>query len=166
MTEFPQPADVVRAVCEGVCRLVCGRLDHAQREAQLDQLAGLYAEHTNVRHPFSIRHDIPLRTRAELRHHFAAIGDEVDGIDTYRTADFRPHQTSDPEVVVTEFRYEGSSGGRPFSLPCIFVTRVRDGEIVESRDYGDSIAAARAFGQLASVADSLTAESRTAEQRG
>jgi ketosteroid isomerase-like protein len=56
------------------------------------------------------------------------------------------HRTADPEVVVTEFRYEGSAGGRPFSLPYIFVTRVRDGVITESRDYADEAAATRAFG--------------------
>jgi ketosteroid isomerase-like protein len=58
------------------------------------------------------------------------------------------HETADPEVVITEFRYEGTSEGRPFSWPSIFVTRVRDGVIVEARDYTDHVGAARALGGL------------------
>ena len=38
--------------------------------------------------------------------------------------------------------------GEPTVLPAIFVLRVRDGEIVSSRDYHDHITSARARGQL------------------
>jgi uncharacterized protein len=60
------------------------------------------------------------------------------------------HQTTDPEVIVAEFEYQGTSGdtGEPYSVPGIFVLRVRNGEIVSSRDYFDHLAAARARGQL------------------
>jgi ketosteroid isomerase-like protein len=33
-------------------------------------------------------------------------------------------------------------------VPCIFVMRIRDGFIIESRDYIDPIAGARAWGRL------------------
>ena len=58
--------------------------------------------------------------------------------------------TTDPEVIVAEFEYQGTvvDTGEPFSLPCIFVVRVRDGHIVASRDYIDYLASARALGQL------------------
>jgi ketosteroid isomerase-like protein len=146
MTAPTDPAEVVRAVCDGVSRLAAGRLDQAQLDGQLDRLAALYAERTDVRHPFAASDGAPLRTRAELRRHFAQVPGPPGRIERFAPAGFRVHQTADPEVVVTEFRYEGSAGGRPFSLPCIFVTRVRDGVITESRDYGDHAAAARAFG--------------------
>jgi uncharacterized protein len=68
------------------------------------------------------------------------------------------HRTADPEVVVTEYRYEGSADGRPIFITNILVTRVRDGVIVESRDYADHIAAARAFGHLPALAATLAAE--------
>ena len=71
------------------------------------------------------------------------------------------HRTGDPEVVITEFRYEGSAGGRPVLIPNIFVTRVRDGVIIESRDYADHIGAARAFGHLPALAAALAAEEHT-----
>jgi ketosteroid isomerase-like protein len=52
-------------------------------------------------------------------------------------------------VVIGEFDYQGTTGtGRPFRVSNIFVLRVRDGLIVESRDYGDHPALAAATGRL------------------
>ena len=68
------------------------------------------------------------------------------------------HRTEDPEVVITEFRYEGSAGGQPLSITNIFVTRVRDGLIVESRDYADHVAFAAATGRLGSLVGEISAE--------
>lgn len=154
------PAEVVVAVCEGVSRLVGGRLDPAEREAQLDQLAALYAERTDVRHPFAPGGGPVLRTRAELRRHFATASGLAEGIQRFDPVVLHVHRTADPEVVVTEYRYEGSAADRPVSFTNILVTRVRDGMIVESRDYADHIAAARSFGQLPALAATLAAEGR------
>ena len=149
------PADVVRAVAAGVSRLVAGGLDQLELDAQLDQLANLYAEQTDVRHPFALFGDPPLRTRDELRRHFATGPARTEGAERFEPEDMLVHQTSDPEVVVVEFSYTGSANGRPFTLPCIFVVRVRDGEIVESRDYSNHVALARAFGRLEELAAAL-----------
>jgi ketosteroid isomerase-like protein len=53
-------------------------------------------------------------------------------------------------VIVAEFDYAGTvlETGEAFTVPCVFVLRVRDGLIVESRDYIDHVAMARARGQL------------------
>jgi ketosteroid isomerase-like protein len=150
------PADVIRAVTAGVSRLVAGNLTEGEKQALLDHLASLYAEHTDVRHPFALA-DTPLRTRAELREHFAGASQAL-GIDRYEPVG-QVHETADPEVVIHEFSYVGSVHGHPFSLPRIFVTRVRDGVIVESRDYSDPVGTARAFGQLDKLAATLAAES-------
>jgi ketosteroid isomerase-like protein len=158
MTAPDDPAEIVRAVCEGVSRLVSGDLDQAQREAQLDQLAALYAERTDVRHPFAPGGGPILRTRADLRRHFAQAPGLADGIQRFEPVVLHVHRTADPEVVVTEYRYEGSAGGRPVSIANILVTRVRDGMITESRDYADHIAAARAFGHLPALTATLAAE--------
>ena len=80
------------------------------------------------------------------------------GIQRFEPVILHVHRTADPEVVVTEYRYEGSADGRPVLITNILVTRVRDGVIVESRDYADHIAAARAFGRLPALAATLTAE--------
>ncbi|MCX5557572.1 nuclear transport factor 2 family protein [Streptomyces sp. NBC_00038] len=44
------------------------------------------------------------------------------------------HETTDPEVSVAEFEYQGTVAetGEPFALPGIFVLRVRDREIISS----------------------------------
>lgn len=149
------PADVVRAVPVGVSRLVAGRLTPAERDAQLDQLAELYAERTDVRHPFAPLGDRPLRSRAELRQHFAHAGAQTGGAERFEIVGTVVHRTDDPEVVVVEFAYAGSAGGPDFTVPCIFVVRVRDGRIVESRDYADHVAMARAFGRLDELAGAL-----------
>jgi ketosteroid isomerase-like protein len=126
-----------------VSRLVSGRLDQDQREQQLDRLAALYAEQTDVRHPFASA-IAPLRTRAEVRAHFANAPGRNGEIERFGPAGLQVHRTEDPEIVITEFHYQGETAGRPFSVPNIFVTRVRDGQIVESRDYADHAAFARA----------------------
>ena len=153
------PADVVRAVTAGVSRLIAGNLTEREKQAQLDHLASLYAEHTDVRHPFAPLGDTPLRTRAELRRHFADALAQVPGPDRFEPVG-QVHETADPEVVIFEFSYVGSANGRPFTVPCIFVTRVRDGVIVESRDYGDHVGMARAFSRLNNLATALAADSR------
>jgi uncharacterized protein len=150
------PEETVRAVANGVCRLMRGGLTPAEEAAQLDDLAACYAGTTDVRHPFQPLGDTPLRTRADLRKHFGS-GSPPTGVDRYDVVDDHVHATDDPEVVIFEFRYAGIIDGRPFTFPCIFVVRVRNGQIIESRDYVDHIAAARAFGRLPILVAALTA---------
>jgi ketosteroid isomerase-like protein len=52
---------------------------------------------------------------------------------------------------------EGVAGGREVEVPCVFMVRVRDGLIVQSRDYADHVAMARAVGRLDALAASLLA---------
>jgi ketosteroid isomerase-like protein len=156
MPRSTAPADVVRAVTTGVSRLLTGDLTEQQEQDELDALAGLYADHTDVRHPFAPLGDTPLRTRAELRRHFAGGPGSTTRADRFEAVG-EVHGTADPEVVVYEFSYVGSVGGRAFSVPCIFVTRVRDGVIVESRDYLDHLGMARAFDRLGTLTTALAA---------
>jgi uncharacterized protein len=165
MPDPTRPADVVRAVTAGVSRLIAGGLEDEAREQQLNGLAALYAEETDVRHPFAPLGDEPLRTRAHVREHFAGGPARARGVERFAPVDVLVHETADPEVVVVEFRYEGVAHGRPFSVPCVFVVRVRDGVIVESRDYGDHLGFARAFGHLDALAAALTAGAPTAHPR-
>jgi ketosteroid isomerase-like protein len=67
------------------------------------------------------------------------------------------HETTDPEVIVAEFEYQGTTDAdEPYALPAIFVMRVRDGEIVSSRDYHDHLASARVAGRLGDLFAALT----------
>jgi ketosteroid isomerase-like protein len=115
------PAEVFRQLVDGVV----GK--------KWDQLPSLYAEDAVVVHPFSTDPAVArLEGRAQLREHFARAAEM--GVD-FRAEDVVVHETTDPEVVVGEFTYQGTLGGQDVSMPAIFVLRVRDGLIVESRDY-------------------------------
>lgn len=154
------PADVIRAVAAGVSRLVSGDLTPQQREDQLDALAALYAETTDVVHPFAPLGVTPMHTRAQLRAHFARAGDQTAGITRFEVVDRIMHRTEDPEVVVWEFARTVEAHGRASVVPSIYVVRVRAGEIVESRDYSDHVAMARAAGRIDVLAAQLIGEAR------
>jgi ketosteroid isomerase-like protein len=136
------PEAVFHALADGVPRVILGDVGH------VDQLSELYAEQTHVVHPFAPLERAPLTSRAELRRHFARGPQDTVDFDSFEAVDRVMHHTADPEVVIGEFRYLGSAGGRRFAIPCIFVLRVRDGKIVESRDYVDHVASAKAFGHI------------------
>ncbi|TCN38702.1 ketosteroid isomerase-like protein [Kribbella orskensis] len=126
------------------------RLVHGVADRDFEALPVLYAEQTDVRHPMSPYGDHPLLSRDALREHFGGTGPRVGEVVKFQPANLRIHETRDPEVIVAEFDYAGTviATGEPFTVPCVFVLRVRDGLIVESRDYIDHLAMARARGQL------------------
>ncbi len=113
---------------DGVSRLVLGD------GSQVERLVALYAEPTHVVHPMNPAIP-PLRTRDELRAHFAAAPTHLGRPDAFGPADVVVHETTDPEVVVADFHYTVTRGATTASIPCVFVVRVRDGLIVESRDH-------------------------------
>jgi uncharacterized protein len=139
------------------------KLVHGVCDRRYDELPDLYAEQTDVRHPMSPYGDKPLLSRDALREHFSGAGPRVAAVVQFQPANLRIHETQDPEVIVAEFDYDGTviETGEPFTVPCIFVLRVRDGLIVESRDYIDHVAMARARGQL----DELIAAVRSGSGR-
>jgi uncharacterized protein len=142
-----RPQEVFLALVNGVA------------EGRWAELPGLYAEQTHVVHPFDPLRRPALRTRDELREHFTPTdtGPRLHR----RPANITIHQTTDPEVIVAEFEYQGTNAdtGEPFALPAIFVLRVRDGEIVDSRDYFDHLSAARVRGQLDTLLAAVEARS-------
>jgi ketosteroid isomerase-like protein len=112
-----------------------------------------FAEDAYVTHPFHPTMP-PLRGREDLRAHFAA----ASGMTWIRPHNVVIHATTDPELVITEFDYVGTSpAGRPLVASNIFVTRIRGGLIVESRDYGDHLAFAAAAGGLPDLFAAATA---------
>ncbi|MCX4974635.1 nuclear transport factor 2 family protein [Streptomyces sp. NBC_00620] len=146
MTQVLSAREVFLALVNGVA------------EGRWSELPDLYAEQTHVVHPFDPLRAAALRTRDELREHFRPTD---DGPQLHRRAtNITIHETTDPEVIVAEFEYQGTVAetGEPFALPGIFVLRVRDGEIISSRDYFDHVTAARVRGSL----DELVAAVRAA----
>ena len=126
------------------------KLVHGVASRDFDVLPELYAEQTDVRHPMNPYGDHPLLTRDALREHFGVQGPRVMDVVRFQPENIRVHQTTDPEVIVAEFEYVGTvlATGEPYRTPCIFVLRVRDGLIIESRDYIDHVANIKARGQV------------------
>ena len=132
-------------------RLVYGVADGAWSE-----LSALYAEETHVTHPF-LPGAKTLKSRADLHEHFK-FGEQ--GEVRFQVRDLVIHETLDPEVVIGEFDYQGTARDSPeFRVSNIFVLRVRDGLIVESRDYADHLAIAATTERLGELIANVRAES-------
>jgi uncharacterized protein len=160
MTQARSPQEVFLTLVNGVA------------ERRWDELPGLYADQTDVVHPFHPLRAPALRSRDEIREHFTAREHsrqtDAGPPELRRAAIINIHQTIDPEVIIAEFEYQGTVAGtgEPFALPAIFVLRVRDGEIVSSRDYFDHLASARVSGQLGELIADLTAQPAAARADG
>jgi ketosteroid isomerase-like protein len=136
------------------------KLVHGVCDERWADVVELYAEKTDVSHPFHPLGAPPLRSREELRAHFLGGPQPYQGVTLRRQpVNITVHETGDPEVIVAEFQYEGTvvETGEPFAIPAIFVMRVRDGKIVESRDYLDHLRSAAARGMLPDVLDAIRA---------
>ncbi|MET8998093.1 nuclear transport factor 2 family protein [Amycolatopsis sp. NPDC004169] len=116
-----------------------------------EELAELYAEETHVTHPFQPGSAV-VRTRDELRAHFKQAA--TMGVD-FEATDLVTHEGTDPEILIAEFAYQGSYGGRPVRIANIFAMRIRDGLVVESRDYGDHLGIAGELGRIPELAAEL-----------
>jgi ketosteroid isomerase-like protein len=141
---------------------VFGRLVHGVCDRRWDELPGLYAEQTHVVHPQDPLRSPSLLTRAALREHFLG-GAAVLGELRFQPGPITIHETADPEVVIGDFEYRRvvPATGEPFAIPNIFVIRVRDGQIVESRDYADHLEIARILGTLDQLADAVSQRAGT-----
>lgn len=146
MPATPSPREVVQRLLDTVTG---GRPGDA---------ADLYAEDAYVTHPFQPG-DRPLIGRERLAGHFAA-GAAVPR--EMEVRDLVVHETADPEVVIAEFAYHGRAltTGRAFVLPCVFIVRVRDGLIVESRDYAHHLAMAYAMDRVPELVERLSPAER------
>ncbi|MGW4524952.1 nuclear transport factor 2 family protein [Amycolatopsis sp. NPDC004378] len=127
------------------------RLVHGVAGGRWDELPELYAEETHVTHPFLPGSGV-VRTRDELREHFAAGKALNPG---FSVTDLVTYQGLDPEVLIGEFAYQGEYGGKPVRIANIFAMRIRDGLVVESRDYGDHLAVAGELGGIPELAARL-----------
>lgn len=112
-----------------------------------DALAGLYAPDVVVDIPFASPEGRRMEGRQALAEHFAAAAQRPL---TLKLGNAVFHRTADPEVVVAEFDYEGvvTTTGRTFRVPNVIVARIRNGQIVHSRDYHNHLVFAQAMDQL------------------
>jgi ketosteroid isomerase-like protein len=144
MTQPLSPREVFLELLHGVC------------DRRFDDLPRLYAGHTHVVHPFDPLRAPALVTRQQIKEHFAGANDALGDV-RFQPANVTIHETADPEVIVAEFEYRGTvpGTGEPFAIPGIFVQRIRNGQIVESRDYADHVAMMRVLNRLDAVVTAL-----------
>lgn len=97
--------------------------------------------------PFALPKPRRLKGREAIRKHFETLTHVPL---SFKVGNVVTHQTTDPEVIVAEFDYEGhmSTTGRTFHVANVQVMRVHEcGMIVWSRDYHDHAAIAAALTQ-------------------
>jgi ketosteroid isomerase-like protein len=137
-------------------REVCEQLLAGIGAGNWDQLADLYADDVVVEQPFGGLAPTRLEGRAAVHERFTTA---ARGQLELQARNVVIHQTTDPEVVVAEFDYDGraTDSGRTFTAANVQVLRVRDGRIVASRDYHDHAALAVAMGRVPELAAALTA---------
>lgn len=125
------------------------RLVHGVADGNFEELPDLYSEVTDVRHPMATPSSAPLKSRDALREHFTVPAEARESLPKRRVVDVVVHETDDPEVIVAEFAYEFTlPDDSQAKAPCVFVMRIRDGQIIESRDYIDPIRTYTARGDL------------------
>jgi ketosteroid isomerase-like protein len=117
--------------CEVIERLLAGIAAGATAG-----LAELYAESAVVELPFAQPGGVRLVGREQLAQHFARAGRAPFRL---RPINVKLRQTTDPEVVVAEYDYQGElpSTGRRFVVANVQIVRVRNGLILSSRDFHD-----------------------------
>lgn len=125
-------------------REVFGQLLHGILDKRWDELPECYAEDAVVTFPFTMPEPHRLVGREDVRRHFARARDLPL---EFQARNVVVHDTADPEVIIAEFEYHGTvtTTGKPVRFHNIAVARVRDGRVVESRDYHDHVAIAAAL---------------------
>jgi ketosteroid isomerase-like protein len=135
MYEPASPLDVMERLIDGI--------SHG-RWLELDEL---YADDAVIEYPFALP-DGPARLagRPKIRRYFAAIARQSMELTAHHIV---IHETRDPEVVIAEYDYDMvvTTTARSLRVSNIQVTRIRDGQIVASRDYHNHSAMAEATAQ-------------------
>lgn len=112
---------------------------HTVVHGRRPEIADLYAPDVRIENPWA-PDGIPSEAggREALRARMAST-EELWSFDA--TRDVVLHETADPQVVVLEYRVDGTvrASGATFTLGFVSVLRVVDGLIVSARDYSNPL---------------------------
>jgi uncharacterized protein len=135
-------------------RVVFARLIDGISHRRWHELHELYAQHALVEYPFALPVPARLDGREAIRRYFAAVARMPLEL---QARNITVHQTSDPEIIVAEWDYDGlvTTTGRSFQVSNIQVSRMRSGRIVASRDYHNHLVLAEVLGQLPTLLAAL-----------
>ena len=142
MPESASPRDVVERLIQGIS---------AGRWQELHQL---YARDALVEYPLALPSPARLEGREAVQRYFTAVARMPLEL---RARNVVVHETSDPEVVVAEWDYNGlvTTTNRSFQVSNIQVSTVRDGQITASRDYHNHLVLADVLGRLPALLAAL-----------
>jgi uncharacterized protein len=140
-------------------REVLERLIHGISNRRWPVLHELYAHDTLVEYPFALP-QTRLAGREAVRRYFAAVARMQLEL---QARSIVVHETTDPEVIVAEWDYDGllTTTNRSFQVSNIQVSRVRNGLIVASRDYHNHLVLADVLGRLPALLSALAAAEPT-----
>ncbi|MFE6049406.1 nuclear transport factor 2 family protein [Kitasatospora sp. NPDC056446] len=150
MSETLSPREVFTELLEGIT------------EGRFSELAALYAEDTVVETVFQPVGPRRFEGRAVVEKRFAEIGEHLP-VDL-QAENVVVRETDDPEVIVAEFDYRvhHRATGRRVVVSNVLILRVRDGLIVQSRDYHDHLALVVVGGGLRGLVETLEGEQPSA----
>lgn len=127
-------------------REVLTRLLDAVANKDWDQLPVLFAPDAVVERPFGLPEATRIEGHEAIMAKFAGPASFLD----MQARNLVVYETADPELIIAEYDYDGhaQTTGKPFRTANIQVLRVREGKIVESRDYHNHAVLGAALGRL------------------
>jgi uncharacterized protein len=145
MPESPSPREVLE------------RLLHGISNRRWRVLHELYARDTLVEYPFALQAPARLEGREAVQRYFTAVARMPLEL---QARNIVLRETSDPQVIVAEWDYDGlvTTTNRSFQVSNIQVSRVRNGQIVTSRDYHNHFVLAGVLGRLPALLAQLAKE--------
>ena len=118
---------------------VLARRSQLIRNGDADGFAALFAPDAVIESSFAGPPGTPVRLtgREAIREYSRQVMASPLRLEYIEVAEF--YQTQDPEVVITEMRAKGTvtTTGRSFTTTSVQIIRIRDGQIVHSRDFAD-----------------------------
>jgi uncharacterized protein len=134
MLETGSPTEVFHRVVDAIA---------GRRQSEI--VDECYAEDVVVEHPFMIPEPTTTKGRKQLMERTVNLKNLPI---TMEIADVVVHETADPEVIVGEFksRITSTQTGKRITTSNILVLRVRNGQIVSSRDYHNHALLAKFIG--------------------
>ena len=118
---------------------VLARRSQLIRNGDADGFAALFAPDAVIESSFAGPPGTPVRLtgREAIREYSRQVLASPLRLEDIEVAEL--YQTQDPEVVITEMRAKGTvtTTGRSFTTTSVQIIRIRDGQIVHSRDFAD-----------------------------
>jgi uncharacterized protein len=141
-------------------REVLEHLIHGISNGRWQVLHELYAHDALVEYPFALPTPTCLEGREAVQRYFTAVAQMPLEL---RARNIVVHETSDPEVIVAEWDYDGlvTTTNRSFQVSNIQVSRVRNGQILASRDYHNHLVLADVLGRLPALLAALAKQEPT-----